>query len=474
MSYRSYEWKIIYVLVLVFALIQAGVFVGLSNQNQRIARETLKIELESGAEVLYRWLRLRHRQLEQSARVIAADMELRDAIVRQDYLRAETLLLAHEGRLPAAAVLLSSMKDELLVNISGPAEKMSPANIELRSAEFAAGSHETLVALINRNSDLIYQVITVPVSSNMPVAWLTIAIPLTDSALQTLQDVANTQYSFLSRQTGGLWHEHLSTFRSEDSAVLLPQFEREFVAAQSLTGQSGDFLVMPFALSRYPDIELAAMVGKSLDSAMRPFNQLQRTLLMWVIAGSLITAFAIFAVTRRMVGPLNTLAHVDSLTGLLNRRVFEEAVNKLSADGEALANPKASPFGVMLLDLDGFREINSQMGHEVGDEVLKVIAGRLRDTLRKSDVVARYGGEAFAVLMPNGEQESCERVAEMILESLERKIEIEGVAVEIGVNIGISVSPQDGHNRVILLKKADMAMRSAKSSGRGFAFYNAR
>jgi diguanylate cyclase (GGDEF)-like protein len=470
MDYRSYEWKIIYVLVIIFTLIQAGVFIGLSRQNETIARETLELELSTGAEVLNRLLRLRHRTLEQAARVLAAEMPLRDAVLREDLAEAERILREHEGRIPSTVLLLTDTSDKLLIAISSPSEELDPDTIQLRSPEYAQAAREPLVILIDRDGGLIYQTITVPVSSALPVAWLTIGYPIADSLIQTLDNVANTKFSFLSHEPGGEWREHGATFPAQEMDRLLPQFSRSSSESQTLHGDLDDYLVMPFVLSGFENLELVAMVGKSLDQAMRPFNQLQRNLFVWVVAGGLISALAIYMVTRRMVGPLNAMAHVDTLTGLPNRRAFDVAVNAICSLREASNATPKSQFAVILLDMDGFQEINEAQGHTAGDQVLHITADRLRDTLRKSDVIARYGGAEFAILMPNADKAACERVAEMILESLERKIPVEDQELEVGINIGVAVAPPEGANREDLLRKAGLAMQSARRSGRGFMF----
>ncbi len=473
MSYRSYEWNIIYVLIMVFVLIQAGVFLALNRQGTSIALETLELELTTGAQVLDRLLSLRHRQLEQSARVLAADIDIRNALMQHDLETARRLLIAHEGRIATAVMLMTDPSDKLLIAIPGSAEDINPEDVELNSAEFAqaARARKPLVALINKRSEMIYQIITAPVSSTRPLAWLTIGFTLEDSLAQSLDNVANTQYSFLSRRPGQPWLEHVSTFSKEDINLLLPQFALDSHDAQILNGVSEKYLIMPFALGLFEDLELVAMVGKSLDQAIKPFRQLRTNLMFWALFGAIISALAIYTVTRRMVGPINTMAHVDLLTGLANRRVFELAVNKLSSTAGTVSS-KISPFGVMLMDLEGFVQINDELGHTVGDEVLKITAERLRDTLRKSDVIARYGGDEFAVLMPNVDRKSCCKVAEMILESLERKIAVDGADLELGISIGIAVSPQDGSDRATLLKKADLAMHAARKASLGFAFYS--
>lgn len=470
MSYRSYEWKIIYALIIVFFVIQAGIFIGLSYQNQRIARESLELELQTGAEVLNRLLRLRHRQLEQSARVLAADPGLRDALRREDLNAALALLQDHRGRIEQATVMLSGHDGELLLLVPDSFETIRAADVRIDPSVFARFQDAPQTALVNATTPLVYQVLTVPVLTGPQQDWLTIAMPLADSVVQTLESVANTQYSFLSRQDDGSWLEHASTFSPPDSRRLAAGFQPVPGQVQELEAETGSFLLTPFRLSEIPGQELTAMVGKSLDQAMQPFDLLQRNLMLWVALGGLLTAVAIFLVTRRLVRPLNAMAYSDQLTGLANRRCFDAAISKMEATGQASLSAGEGGYAVMLMDLQGFEAIKTRFGHAAGDDVIRTVGDRLRDTLRKSDIIARYGGDEFAVLMQNVNEEACVKVAEMIMESLESRIAVGCESVGIGVSIGIALSPGDGLDRETLMARAAGAMQSARASGGGFVF----
>jgi diguanylate cyclase (GGDEF)-like protein len=122
---------------------------------------------------------------------------------------------------------------------------------------------------------------------------------------------------------------------------------------------------------------------------------------------------------------------------------------------------------LMFLDLDGFKQVNDTLGHDIGDQLLKVIAQRLTRGLRGSDIVSRLGGDEFTVILSGIPQvEYATKVAQKILESLSKVVVLEGQNVFVTVSIGISVYPLDGEVEEILIKKADMAMYRAKQLGR--------
>jgi len=157
------------------------------------------------------------------------------------------------------------------------------------------------------------------------------------------------------------------------------------------------------------------------------------------------------------------LANHDPLTGLPNRRLLDDRI------GQALgmAQRSGQHVGVMLIDLDRFKVINDTQGHEAGDRVLQEVSRRLRTTVRQVDTVARQGGDEFVVILPELRRANdAERVAGKILQQLDRPVMIDGVAVNVGASIGVSVYPGDGAEPEVLLKAADAAMYRAKRAGR--------
>jgi diguanylate cyclase (GGDEF)-like protein len=162
-------------------------------------------------------------------------------------------------------------------------------------------------------------------------------------------------------------------------------------------------------------------------------------------------------------GDLVRSAHYDSLTGLYNRGTFlvefEREVSRAVRGG--------APFSLAMFDLDLFKLINDQYGHPVGDEVLKAFAEVLRASIRKHDVVGRYGGEEFALLMPQTGKEGAMRVSDRVRRDLEaRGVSVGARRIEVTVSGGVAAYGLDGQDWDGLLSAADTALYAAKHAGR--------
>ena len=158
---------------------------------------------------------------------------------------------------------------------------------------------------------------------------------------------------------------------------------------------------------------------------------------------------------------LKHLAFYDALTDLPNRTLLMERLGQKIISCER----QQCNLAVMFLDLDGFKSINDRFGHNVGDELLKVISKRLLELVRQSDIVARLGGDEFIFVVhdPKARNEILQ-VAERIINSLNKPIEVAGNLLNVGSSIGISIFPDDGVKAIDLITRADKAMYASKSS----------
>jgi len=168
---------------------------------------------------------------------------------------------------------------------------------------------------------------------------------------------------------------------------------------------------------------------------------------------------------------LEFLAHHDTLTGLPNRAMFSERAREAVA--HARRHQKSCAF--LFLDLDNFKTVNDTLGHDVGDALLKIIASRLRASVRGDDFIARIGGDEFCVLLQDiAEPREAAAVAQKLLHELGKSYRIGAHQVSSGASIGIACVPQDGDDVATLLRLADLAMYRAKELGRnGYQFFSA-
>ena len=168
---------------------------------------------------------------------------------------------------------------------------------------------------------------------------------------------------------------------------------------------------------------------------------------------------------------LQQVAHYDALTNLVNRRGF----NQLFAEKLSEKTKEGGMLAVVFLDIDHFKRINDSLGHDAGDELLKVLAGHIKSSVRShEDVVARFGGDEFCILIGLHDREEARQMAQRIMMKMKEPIELAGRRMVMTTSIGISLFPEDGSTCEELLKNADLALYQSKGNGRnGLNFFSA-
>lgn len=166
---------------------------------------------------------------------------------------------------------------------------------------------------------------------------------------------------------------------------------------------------------------------------------------------------------------LKQMAEHDDLTGLANRVKFREKVSKATS----IADRESLKFGLMFIDLDKFKAVNDNLGHDIGDKLLVHVADIFRSTTRAGDTIARLGGDEFALIINHVQQpEELANTANRLIKQLSARMSIEGKSLRIGASIGIAVYPSDAPDSETLLNHADIAMYRAKESGgNNYQFY---
>jgi diguanylate cyclase (GGDEF)-like protein len=197
-------------------------------------------------------------------------------------------------------------------------------------------------------------------------------------------------------------------------------------------------------------VEPALSLGSAYPVEHSPPTQLKEA---EAVAQAIVYAGHMLKATRH-------LAHHDTLTGLPNRLLFDELVGSRLAE----ARRHGTSLALLAIDLDGFKAVNDLHGHSVGDAVLKAAATRILEALRESDVVARVGGDEFAVLLGDASLDDARHVGEKLIDALSAPYP--GVVPAVSGSVGIATHPQAGHTLADLCEHADQALYEAKRSGK--------
>ena len=163
------------------------------------------------------------------------------------------------------------------------------------------------------------------------------------------------------------------------------------------------------------------------------------------------------------------LAHHDDLTGLPNRSLLRDRLGQAIRDAER----KGTAVGLAFIDLDGFKLVNDGLGHNAGDELLKVVGARMGRCLRRNDTLARFGGDEFVILLPelSGDPMAITPLLEKVRQAVTEPVEVEGQEVQVSCSMGVVLYPRDGDDANTLMMNADAAMYRAKENKNSFQFY---
>jgi diguanylate cyclase (GGDEF)-like protein len=238
------------------------------------------------------------------------------------------------------------------------------------------------------------------------------------------------------------WSEYLASVHPEDR-------ERYLAEALAAWGRAEPFAAEYRVVVREGEVIWISAHGKTLADAAG-------------VPARIIGVSQDITERKRREETEHHLAYHDTLTGLPNRRLLDDRLRQALH----VAQRRDARLAVMLVDLDGFKEINDRCGHRTGDAVLLEVARRLAACVRKADTLARQGGDEFVVVIPEVAQETdCQVVADKILRALASPARVEGEELRLGASIGVSLYPADAGDGEALLRNADAAMYRAKRAG---------
>ena len=516
MTMRSLQSRILALFLLLMVIVQVGGFVLINTVGMSAARKTVGEALVAGGRVFDRLLEQDTERIVQGARLMSADYAFREVISTGDRETIASVLMNYGKRIDASLMMLVGLDQRVLGDTLGAAiDKPFPFPNLIAQAE--QNQQSSAMVLINGQ---LYQLVVVPVMAPVPVAWVAIGFAVNDALAQDFKRLTQLQVSFLSRQSRESWRIQGTTLMESGRPELLADVAANRYAKSD---DEGNAIFSDAAVTRVLDLPtrsgetVIAVLQEPLSSALEPFRRLQRQLALISLLAVVVSIIASVAIARGITRPVRELARVarriaagnyselpaasrsdeigelatafknmqqgiasresrimdlayrDTLTGLPNRALFADLLDKAIGDAAAAATPVA----VLLMDLDHFKYVNDTLGHPIGDLLLREAAVRLQTVgTGEGDVVARLGGDEFALLLPGGGVAEAQRLAGAMLQALELPMTLQSHVVDVRASIGIAVFPGHGGEGATLLRRADIAMYAAKRKNCGVAVWD--
>jgi len=274
----------------------------------------------------------------------------------------------------------------------------------------------------------------------------------------------------------------LRTMRGADGAVLDFLIETTNSRAEILTGLPKERMegkhmsvMLPTYLGSGIFEDLAAVAGDGVAREAEWMAHLLPAASRWLHRQVVAVEGGVVAIVRDITERklaeqrIRHLAHHDDLTGLPNRSLLRDRLGQAIRD----AQRKGGSVAVAFIDLDGFKLVNDGLGHNAGDELLKVVGARMADCLRRNDTLARFGGDEFVILLPDlaDDPMAITPLLERVRQAVTEPVEVEGQEVQVSCSMGVVLYPRDGEDANTLMMNADAAMYRAKENKNSFQFY---
>ena len=489
-----------------FVLVQVPTFLAFYYATRQSALDQAQLRLASGTQVFDNQLANRGKQLLDAVRVTTSDFSFKQAVATGDIPTIHSVLYNQGHRIAADLTVLTRLDGKVVASLDASGRTVPAGDWSGLVAGADASASGTSVAVIGGRP---YQLVIVPVRAPTPIAWVGMGFALDDKLAITLKELTGLEVSFVARdQHGQRWIA--STLPHDGGNVLDALF-----GAAHAGGSSPGLLALgeQHYFTRWqPLVSRGGMAGALLqysrDRALSTYRTLGHELMLIALASLLASLGGVLWLSRNVTRPVSQLADAarrighgdylgpvpvaqndelgqlaeafntmqrgiarreqqiayaafhDNLTSLPNRarmqQLLTEALNHAGKDGRLL--------GVLVLDLNRFKEINDSMGHTIGDLVLVEVARRLRDGLSEGDALARFGGDEFVVLIGAADRTLLDQRAEHLLADISRPVQAGSVELFLEASAGMAVFPEHGEEVDELLRRADIAMYDAKEA----------
>ena len=514
MAIRSFQARVLYLLISVLVLVEAGTLISVHFAGQRTLRSIVTEELHVGSRVLNRALETRAQQLSGSLRVLTQDFAFREVVASADVATITSALINHGSRISADVVVLVALDATVTADTVGGrmVGRRFPLMELMRVAE-QRGEASAIVTFSNRP----FQFVIVPVLAPRPISWVCAGFEVDERVVADVRGLTSLEVSVWSL-TGGA-PQLMSTLPPAARAdLVMTDTERPTETTMRLGGADYATLAMPLRTGDGSQID--ALLQRSLEEARRPFMALEMLIGALSLTILVLAVFAAVVFARGVSHPLAVLsdgarriergeyvtpielkqqdeigqlatafnqmqsaiaqreekirqqATHDALTDLPNRTLFLDHVTRAIARARH-GGASAQSVGMIMMDLDRFKEINDTLGHHFGDQLLIEIGRRLTHTVRPGDTVARLGGDEFAVQFTAPSSKSALEIATRVATAFDQPFSLGEISIDVNASLGIALYPDHADDAYTLMKRADVAMYDAKREHSGVAMYEA-
>ncbi|MFN9473845.1 putative bifunctional diguanylate cyclase/phosphodiesterase [Acidovorax sp.] len=509
---RSLILRLVGISLLLLLIVQAAGFAVVRATIERNARSQIARALDTDENVWLRLLDQNADKLRQGSALLAADYGFRSAINSDDAETIQSVLENHGSRIGAAVTAL--LGTDLQLRAASLSDDMVefPATLRQVVPPLAAQPQGSQVAVM---AGVPYQFVMVPMRAPLVIGWVLMGFPIDQPLAEEMRRLLSVQVAVVVLAADGSVSVPVATL----SAPALVRLHHQGLPLAELRTDEGTLLVREVPLGN-AGIGVKTLLLRSVDEVVAPYQRLQVLLAIIPIAGVLLFAAGTGLVAQRLTTPLRSLlaatqrlsrgeygvplghtdrkdeignlarsfdrmrldigsqqaeirrlAYWDRLTGLPNRERFREAVvHAIDAQvGDALR-----PLTVLTLDLDRFKHVNDVLGYAFGDRLLQAVAERLKEQVTgDSDMVARLGGNEFAMLLLRTDAKGAQAMAQRIAQSFEEPLAFEDQTVDLSAGMGFACWPADAEDADTLLSHSEIAMYAAKRKLSGALRYDA-
>lgn len=515
MRIRRLRTRIIVFFVALLAVVQLAALVLVNVANTHSAHAKAEADLDVGERVFNRLLQQRAQELGQAARVLAADFAFREAIATGDSKTIFSALDNHGRRIGAAAMLFVGLDGQVAGDTLAPARVPRTFEFPVLLSSVKPGGAPAMIGVLGGRT---LQLVAVPVNSPLPIGWVVVGVPIDDELARDLRQLTSLEVSFAIEQGPEVWRGIASTLGNSAEQALIERLSESprDRGRQTLHLDQDGQQTRAIPLEAVGDVQVVAVLGRSLSEALASFHGLRTTLVGLVLASLIVSIAGSVLIASNITRPLSQLAeaagrieHGDYLTGVPIQRADEvgRLASSLNHMRDAIAEREqrilklayrdtltdldnrskfaeqlAAAIGqvdssrrgvsILVMDLDRFKYVNDTLGHSVGDHVLGEVAKRLVKEVPQAACIARLGGDEFALLLEGFSTAQVAEVARKVNRALEQPILYRGQPLDVGTSIGVAHYPEHGEDAATLVRDADIAMYVAKRNKSGYEIYD--